>query len=63
KVDLPAPFTPAINIYFFTKKDSFQSPDAVFFAAGNHQPSHKNPSVLPFPLPMQAVTYPPAEEF
>lgn len=54
-VDLPAPLTPAIKIYFFTKRGSFLLPVVVFFAEENHPPFHKNFFVLLFRLPVIAT--------
>ena len=57
KVDLPAPLTPAIKIYFFTKRDSFLLPVSASFAEENHPPFHKNFFVLLFRPPIQVVKY------
>ena len=57
KVDLPAPLTPAISIYFYAKRASFLLPDVVFFAEESHQPSHKNFFALLFPPLIQVVRY------
>ena len=51
KVDFPAPFTPAMITYFFTKINSSQQPSSASFEEENHRSFHKMIFPLLFLLP------------
>ena len=54
----PAPFTPAISIYFFVKTDSFQLPFSGFFLKQEITNHFTELSLFSVSLLIQAVKYP-----